>query len=327
MMSGSKVVVTGGAGFIGSHIVDELVRNGIETYVVDDLSSGSMTNLSENIETPLLHIKIGDISNIAELLSDVSNIDTVFHEAAIASVPKSISDPLLVHKVNMNSSMQVLDFCVKKRVRRLVFASTSAVYGAVKTPPAIEDLHCEPESPYGASKLAVEGYLKAYNKAYGLETVALRYFNVFGPRQRLSDYSGVITLFINKLLHHERPIIYGDGTQTRDFVHVRDIVRANLLAMDSDKASGETFNVASGNQVSILKLFEIIKELTEEHQIVPLFGPKRPGDLQGSLLSIEKIQNKLGYRPKVELKQGLGELIESIKKSSMQIAYPKNIRI
>ena len=325
MASRSRIVVTGGAGFIGSHIVDELVKTGYEVYVLDDLSTGSMTNLSEHFDTSLLHTKVGDIANIAELLSDVSEIDTVFHEAAIASVPRSVSDPLLVHEVNMNSSMKVLDFCVKKRVRRLVFASSSAVYGAVKKPPAIEDLHCEPESPYGASKLAVEGYLKAYNKAYGLETVALRYFNVFGPRQKLSDYSGVITLFINKLLHHERPTIYGDGTQTRDFVHVRDVARANILAMDSDDAIGESFNVASGKQVSILRLFEMIRELTGEHDIVPDFASNRPGDLLGSPLSIEKIQRKLGYKPKVELEQGLEELIESIKTSSMQAAYPRNM--
>ena len=313
MTGKSNVVVTGGAGFIGSHIVDQLIRRGIDTYVVDDLSNGTMENLEQHRNNKLLHVRLGDIKNIGKLLSDVSDVDTVFHEAAIASVPRSIAEPMVVHDVNLNSSVGVLDYCIKKNVRRLVFASTSAVYGIVKVPPAFEGLRCTPGSPYGASKLAVEDYLSAYHNSYGLETVALRYFNVFGPRQKMSDYSGVITIFINRLLNGERPTIYGDGHQTRDFVHVEDIVQANMLAMESDNAVGESFNVASGDQVSILQLYEIIKDITKADDVVPEFAPPRAGDVQGTAVSIEKIQGELGYEPKVRFEEGLDELVYSMK--------------
>ncbi len=309
----SNIVVTGGAGFIGSHIVDELISRGINTYVVDDLSTGSLENLRQHRGSHLLHVRVGDISKIGELLADVHRIDGVFHEAAIASVPRSISEPTIVHEVNLNSSVKVLDYCVRKKVKRLVFASTSAVYGVLNGTQAFEGLHCLPTSPYGASKLAVEAYLSAYKSSFGLETVALRYFNVFGPRQKMSDYSGVITIFINRLLENKKAIIYGDGRQTRDFVHVRDVVQANMLGMESEQANGESFNVASGSQVSILELFETIKNIVKTTDEGPQFAPARAGDVMGSTVSIEKIRSKLGYVPSISLEDGLHELVESIK--------------
>lgn len=314
MSENTTAVVTGGAGFIGSHIVDKLIERGVETFVIDDLSTGSPENIARHLGNKLLHVKIGDIRSIGELLADVDRVDTVFHEAAIVSVPRSISEPMLVHDVNLNSSMRVLDYCIKKNVKRLVFASTAAVYGVGGGAPVSEDLPCYPTSPYGASKLSVENYLSAYHASYGFETVALRYFNVFGPRQKLGDYSGVITIFINRLLSGKRPIIYGDGSQTRDFVHIGDVVQANMLAMESKNAPGESFNVASGKQVSILQLLETIKKITASYDVTAEFAPPRAGDVMGTSVSIEKIQRKLGYKPSVKFEDGLEELVDSMRK-------------
>jgi UDP-glucose 4-epimerase len=308
----AKALVTGGAGFIGSHIVDELIARGIETYVIDNLSTGTLDNLAQHRGNSLLHFMAGDAREAEALLQD-TNIDVVFHEAAIASVPKSVSDPMLVHDVNVNMTLQLLNYCVKTGVKRFIFASSAAVYGILESR-ATEDMACRPNSPYGASKLAVEDYLHAYRRAYGIETVMLRYFNVYGPRQRYSDYSGVITIFINKLLEGERPVIFGDGLQVRDFVHVNDIVQANMLAMESAAAVGEMFNVASGRAISVLEMVKIIKKLIGTAHIEHQFAPPRPGDMKLGLASIDKIRAVLGYDPKVQMQQGLKGVIESISK-------------
>lgn len=311
-MRTTRALVTGGAGFIGSHIVDELVARGIETFVIDNLSTGTLDNLEQHRGSSLLHFMAGDAREAEALLHD-TNIDVVFHEAAIASVPKSVSHPMLVHDVNVNMTLQLLNYCVKAGVKRFIFASSAAVYGILDGK-ATEDMACRPNSPYGAGKLAVEDYLHAYRRTYGLETVMLRYFNVYGRRQRYSDYSGVITIFINKLLDGERPVIFGDGLQVRDFVHVDDIVQANMLAMESSNAVGEMFNVASGRATSILDLVKIVKELMGTTDIEHQFAPTRPGDMKLGLASIDKIRAVLGYDAKVQMQQGLKGVIESISK-------------
>ena len=311
----TRALVTGGAGFIGSHIVDELIARGIETYVIDNLSTGTLDNLAQHRGNGLLHFMAGDAREVAALLQD-ANIDVVFHEAAIASVPKSVSHPMLVHDVNVNMTLQLLNYCVKAGVKRFVFASSAAVYGILESE-ATESMACRPNSPYGAGKLAVEDYLHAYMRTYGLETVMLRYFNVYGRRQRYSDYSGVITVFINKLLEGERPTIFGDGLQMRDFVHVEDIVQANMLAMESANAAGEMFNVASGRATSILELVRIVKELVGAIGIDHLFAPPRQGDMKLGLASIDKIRAVLGYDSKVQMQQGLKGVVESISKLQM----------
>ncbi len=318
----STAIVTGGAGFIGSHIVDELLKKNIETFVLDNFSTGTMENLAQNQNNKLLHVRSGDIENISKLFSDVKGVDVVFHEAAIASVPKSVAEPVFVHNVNVNSTLKVLNFCVKEKVKRLVFASSSAVYGLIRNPPAVETLPCAPCSPYGASKMAVEDYLNAYHSSYGLDTVALRYFNVFGPRQKMNDYSGVITVFINSLLRRMNPTIFGDGLQTRDFVHVRDVVQANMLAMESDNAVGEVFNVASGTPVTVLELFELIKDATQAVDANPQFAGPRLGDARVGIASIDKIKERLGYDPRVRLAEGLSELVDDItKKTEENLLY------
>lgn len=312
MKSISRALVTGGAGFIGSHIVDALLARGIETYVIDNLSTGTVDNLAQHRKNNLLHLIIGDARQTEMLLADI-NIDVVFHEAAIASVPKSVSHPMMVHDVNVNMTLQLLNYCVKAGVKRFIFASSAAVYGILESR-ATETMVCRPNSPYGASKLAVEDYLHAYRRTYGLETVMLRYFNVYGRRQRYSDYSGVITVFANKLFAGERLTIHGDGKQVRDFVHVKDIVQANMLAMESANAVGEMFNVASGKATSILDLAEIIKNLVGSTGVENVFSPPRPGDMKLGLASIDKIKAALNYNVKVHIEQGLEELIESISK-------------
>ena len=305
MSKPSRAVVTGGAGFIGSHIVDELIHRGVETIVIDNFTTGSPENLAQHEGSDLLRVIRGEVSQVKSLLNGTENIDVVFHEAAIASVPRSVSDPLLVHEVNVDASLQVMSYCVESRVRRMVFASSAAVYGALNGVEASESLPCSPSSPYGASKLAVEDYLAAFRNTYGLETVALRYFNVYGPRQTLNDYSGVVSVFTESLLNGTSPTIFGDGMQDRDFVHVEDVARANILAMDSDSASGQVFNVASGTSTSILNLYKTIQTVTGAVRVSPKFGPARRGDVKSGSASIAKIERLLGYHPELTLEEGL----------------------
>jgi UDP-glucose 4-epimerase len=205
-----------------------------------------------------------------------------------------------------------MNFCVSKHVRRFVFASSAAVYGIINGPYASEELICAPSTPYGASKFAVEAYVSAFYRTYGLEGVMLRYFNVYGPRQKSGDYSGVITVLTNNLLQGKQPVIFGDGLQTRDFVNVEDIVQANMLAMESEVSAGETFNVASGNSTSVLQLFENLRILTENPDIQNRFAPPRPGDVLRGAASIAKIKSVLGYEPTITLNDGLTELVRSI---------------
>ena len=310
-MTSRKAIVTGGAGFIGSHIVDELLERKIETFVIDNLSTGSLENLKQHDGNKLLHVIIGDAKNIGKLMSGISDIDVVFHEAAIASITRSISEPMVVHDVNVNMSLEIMNFCVANNVRRLVFASSAAVYGIIKGK-ASEESVCRPYSPYGATKLAVEDYLSAYYHTYGLETVALRYFNVFGPRQKLNDYSGVITIFINQLMNKQTPTIFGDGLQTRDFINVKDIVQANMLCMDSKNAAGEMFNVATGNPTSILELLLTIKSVTGTEKISHKFDPPRPGDVKFGLANAEKIMKAIGFAPKITVSGGLADVVKHI---------------
>jgi UDP-glucose 4-epimerase len=310
----SRAVVTGGGGFIGSHIVDELVRRGVETLVVDDFSTGSRENLRHHSGSKLVKVCTGDVRRIADLLRGAGGVDIVFHEAAIASVPISVKEPKRVHDANVNATLEVLDFCLSADVKRVVFASSAAVYGVLDGKEASEEYLCHPSSPYGASKLAVEDYLSAYHETYGLETVALRYFNVYGPRQAFSNgYSGVITIFANRILDGSSPTIFGDGRQTRDFVSVKDIVQANLLAAESPAAVGDYFNVASGRSVSVLELLECLKHVAGRESITPTFAPPRPGDVKSGSASIRKIRAVLAYEPTVSLPEGLSSLVDKIK--------------
>ncbi len=310
MKSINRALVTGGAGFIGSHIVDGLLDRGIETYVLDDLSSGNLNNLSKNKNNKLLHIKVGDISKISQILKNVKDIDVVFHEAAIASVAKSVQDPKSVFKTNVSSSMEVLDFCVNAKVKKLIFASSSAVYGDIKAKVLHEDMICNPTSPYGSSKLSIEKYLHSYWKTYGLECVSLRYFNVFGSRQSNNPYSGVITIFVNRILKNLTPVIFGDGLQIRDFINVDDIVKANMLSMISKNATGEVFNIGTGNGTTVIDLINILSLLMGNEKIKHEFFKSRLGDIQASISSIIKAKKLMNFHPQVTIENGLRQFTE-----------------
>jgi UDP-glucose 4-epimerase len=307
----SRAIVTGGAGFIGSHIVDELARRGVETLVVDDFSTGSKENLRRHVGSKLVKVYRGDIRSMAELLRGAGDVDVVFHEAAIASVPISVEDPMRVHDTNVNATLEVLNFCLSAKVRRVVFASSAAVYGVLDGIPASEDMLCHPSSPYGASKLAVEDYLSAYHNTYGLETVALRYFNVFGPRQAFNNgYSGVITVFANRLLGGSSPTIFGDGGQTRDFIYVVDVVTALLKAMAHESGGQESpgarvYNVCTGKTTTLLELAAAIGRVFGQAPAIA-FGDARAGDIRESLGNPAMARDILGFSANLSIEEGLG---------------------
>ena len=308
----STALVTGGAGFVGSHLVEELVGRGVETFVIDNFSTGSIENLKAVESDGNLHIIHGDVEKSLVSIPKDKKIDVVFHEAAIASVPASIQDPELVHNVNVNMTLDLMNYCVRQDINRFVFASSAAVYGVVEGE-VKESILCRPASPYGAGKLAIEDYLHAYQTSFALDSVMLRYFNIYGPRQKLGDYSGVITIFIENLLNGVAPTITGDGLQTRDFVNVKDIVQANILAMDSQNAVGQVLNVASGKSTTVLRIAEILKEITGRNDLEIQFTQTRVGDVRNGNANIEKIQSVLGYTPSVPLEKGLVDVVEYLR--------------
>ena len=306
----SACLVTGGAGFIGSHLVTALVREGRKVRVLDDLSTGSLRNLV-HVEKSVEFME-GDASDPAVALAAVDGIDTVFHEAALPSVVRSIEAPLETHHNCVTSTVALLDAARRKGVRRFVYAASSSAYGDQEQSVKVESLENRPLSPYAAAKLAGEYYCKAFAASFGLETVCLRYFNVFGPRQDpASPYSAVIPLFITKMLKGERPAIYGDGTQSRDFTFVENVVHGNLraAAAPAENVKGRVFNVAMGDSITLLDLINALNvELGTN--IEPRFAPRRTGDVLHSLADIGAARQLLGYNPPVALAEGLRRTIE-----------------
>lgn len=307
-------LVTGGAGFIGSNIVDELVRQREDVKVLDDLSSGKKKNL-EGVLGKIEFIE-GDIRDFALLKKTLKGCDYVIHQAALRSVPKSLKDPILYDEVNVKGTLNILVASSETKVKRVVFASSSSVYGDSPQLPQREDQLSQPISPYAATKAAGENYCRVFAKSYGLETVALRYFNVFGPRQSLeSEYAVVIPKFITCILKDEQPPIDGDGTQSRDFTYVDNIVDANLTAAIRKGISGEVFNVACGKAYNLLELVKIINEILNKN-IQPKFMPPRPGDVKHTLSDITKMKKLLGLDPKVDFVLGLRKTTEYFKSIS-----------
>ena len=309
----ARYVVTGGGGFIGSHIVEELVRRNETVTIIDNFSTGKHENV-EPFEDDVEVIE-ADIAEAKNLTQFLKGADYVIHQAAIPSVPKSIIDPVKSHNANVNGTLRLLVACREAGVKRVVYASSSSLYGDSPTLPKHEGMMPNPLSPYGAQKLFAEMYCQVFTRAYGLETVALRYFNVFGPRQdATSQYSGVLALFIPAVLQDRRPTIYGDGLQSRDFTFVKNVVEANLLACKAPAVAGEVFNVACGDRITVISMLQQINKITGK-DIAPIYGDLRKGDIKHSQADITRAKERLGYQPKVSFEEGLRSTIEWYRKN------------
>jgi len=312
-----KVLVTGGAGFIGSHVVEELIVKGYEVRVLDNLSTGRLENLKHVEET--VEVIIGDVRDYGKVLEAVNGVDAVIHEAALASVTRSIEDPLTVNQVNVEGTLNLLKACVELGVKKLIYASSSSIYGDTPTLPKHEDMKPNPLSPYAVSKYAGEGFCRVFHKVYGLEAVALRYFNVYGPRQQYGPYSGVITIFINRLLNRQPPIIFGDGEQTRDFTYVKDVAEATVKALEAKQVGGEAINIASSSPISINNLASLLIELMGFKEVKPLYTEPRKGDVKYSYADIHKAEALLGWKPRTSLTEGLIKTIDWFRKHFIKI--------
>jgi nucleoside-diphosphate-sugar epimerase len=306
-------LVTGGAGFIGSHLADGLLAQGWRVRVLDDFSSGRESNVAHlNGRAELLR---GDLRDRALLTQALAEVEEVFHQGAVPSVPRSIAEPERTHDVNVNGTLGLLEASRDAEVRRLVFASSSSAYGDTPELPKVETMPPRPLSPYALQKYTAERYCQLYHRLYGLETVALRYFNVYGPRQNpKSDYAAVIPRFVTACLANESPVVFGDGEQTRDFTFVGDAVAVNILAADAPHAAGEVINVAGGRRVSLNELLAEIREITGA-ETSPRYEAARPGDVRDSLADLGRARELLGYEPQVDLRTGLARTIEDLEAS------------
>ena len=309
----SRVLVTGGAGFIGSHLVDRLLKEGFEVTVIDNLTSGNVENIAHHQGRKEFCFTKGDIRDVSLVDEMVKDADVVFHEAAFVSAALSVENPLITNEINVTGTLNLLKASADLNVKRFVYASSAAVYGEASPPQKKETMAPQPTSPYAVSKLAAENYVQVFHQLYGIETVSLRYFNVYGPRQSFdlrSAYGGVITLFINRLLENMPPIIYGDGEQTRDFVYVHDVVDANMLALNTARATGEVFNIGTGRQTTINQVAETLQNIMNRKNLKSIYSDPRPGDPRQGYANIDKAKRVLGYEPRYALQEGLSELVQ-----------------
>ena len=303
-----KFLVTGGAGFIGSHIVDALVKNGDKVCVLDDLSSGRRENL-EGVADKIKFVE-GDIRDKVIAAKAMDGVDYVLHQAALRSVPKSLGNPKLYNDVNINGTLNILETAKEAKVKRIVFASSSSVYGETDRFPQREDFYPRLISPYALTKLAGEYYCRIFSEIYGLETTSLRYFNVFGPRQSLENqYAVVIPKFITCMLKDENPPIHGDGKQTRDFTYVENVVQANIKAVTAPDIKCEVFNVACGKNYSVLDIIKYVNKILKK-DIKPKFTPTRAGDIKDTLADISKAKKLIKFDPRIGFEEGLVKTIE-----------------
>lgn len=310
-MQSLKILVTGGAGFIGSHLVDRLMKKSYEVVVLDNFSAGKVENIQRHLGDQSFDLVKGDIRNSEDVRKAVRGVDVVFHLAAIVNVPLSIEDPLLVNDVNVRGTLNLLEASVKEDIQRFIYVSSCAVYGEARYLPINEEHPIMPLSPYGISKFTAEHYCKIFHMIHGLKTVCLRFFNVYGPKQSEGPYSGVITQFINRLKQGKPPIIYGDGKQTRDFVYVEDVVEASMRALNSQNCVGKVINVGTGKPTAVNELANVLMELFKEAGTKSEYGPPRAGDIQDSYADIGKARRVLGYRPRIRLEEGIKRLLQS----------------
>lgn len=311
----ARYTVTGGAGFIGSHLVEELLRRGHQVRVADNFSTGRRENIGAALAgadrdgapdvTSRLEVVEGDLADLDVARRSCAGVDYVLHQAAIPSVPRSVQDPIASNRANIDATLNVLVAARDAGVKRVVFAGSSSEYGDTPTLPKHEDMPTDPLSPYALQKVVGEQYLKQFTRLYGLETVSIRYFNVFGPRQDPgSPYSGVISLFIKGLLAGQAPTVHGDGGQTRDFTYVANVVDGVLRACEAPNASGEAINVATAGRVSLNDLLRVLQGIIGTN-LAAVYGPPRVGDVRDSQASIEKAARLLGYTPIVPFEEGL----------------------
>ncbi len=305
----TKVLVTGGAGFIGSNLAEELIRQGARVSIIDDFTTGFRENLEE-IEGDFDFIE-GDINDDAAVARAIDGVEIVFHQAALPSVPRSVEDPLETHRVCVNGTVNMLVRSREAGVRRFIYAASSSAYGDQPILPKVETMRPDPLSPYAAAKLAGELYCRAFNSVYGLETICLRYFNVFGPRQNpASMYSGVISRFIDALMTGKQPVIFGDGEHSRDFTYIANVVDANIKAAQTTKGLGETMNAANGDRITLNELLELLKKITNRPDAIADYQAFRPGDVKDSQADNTRAIECIEYTQLVGLEEGLRRTIE-----------------
>lgn len=303
-----RYLVTGGAGFIGSNTVDELVRRGHSVVVLDDLSSGKEENLAE-VRNKITFVK-GSITDVEAVQKVMHQAEYVIHLAARTSVPRSVKDPLDTNRINVEGTLNVLVAARDNKVKRVVFAASSSAYGETPTLPKTEEMQPQPISPYGVSKYVGELYAQTFGRCYGLENVSVRYFNIFGPRQDPdSPYSGVLSRFATAFLQDEQPVVFGDGEQTRDFTYVENAVQANLLACEAPAASGGVFNIGTGDRISLNQTLEYLRRISGK-KLEAKYEPAREGDIRDSQADISKAREVLGYEPTVHFEEGLERTFE-----------------
>jgi nucleoside-diphosphate-sugar epimerase len=304
----ARYLVTGGAGFIGSHIAERLVERGDSVVVLDNLSTGKVENLA-GFRDRITFIE-GDLRDLDTVKGACGGVDYVLHQGALASVPRSIADPMASNEVNVNGTLNLLAAARDAGVKRVVYAGSSSVYGDTPTLPKQEDMPANPLSPYAISKYAGEMYCQVFTRLYDTEAVVLRYFNVFGPRQDpTSQYAAVIPLFVTALQRGEAPHVFGDGEQSRDFTYVANVVEANLLACEASEAAGQVINVACGDRITINELIEVMQQLLEV-DTKPVYDQPRPGDVKHSMADITRARDLLGYGVVVPLEEGLRRTVE-----------------
>ncbi len=299
-----RILVTGGAGFIGSHLVDRLVKEKHEIVVLDNLSTGSLDHIRKHIDENNITFLYGDIRNYDIVQEAVAETDCIAHLAGIVSVPYSIQNPALTKQVNVDGTLNLLNAAVNKGTEDFIFASTCATYGEARSMPITEEHPTQPLSPYAHSKVVADEFCEQFYRRHGLNTICLRLFNVYGPRQPSGGYAGVISQFWYKLSNAESPIIYGDGSQTRDFVHVDDVVSTISIASRYDNIHG-AFNVGTGVGTTIRSLLGIISKLTENGDVNPRFEESRPGDIRHSQADVRKLDRTFGFKPEIALEPGL----------------------
>ena len=315
----SFYLVTGGAGFIGSHLTEELIRRGEQVRVVDSLITGHRKNLAHVSGVDFLE---GDLADLAMAKRAVQGVDYVLHQAAIPSVPRSVDDPITSNRANIDSTLNLLVAARDARVKRVVYAGSSSAYGNTPTLPKHEDMAPNPLSPYALQKLVGEQYMQMFTTLYGLETVTIRYFNVFGPRQDPSSpYSGVISVFARALLENTAPTIYGDGEQTRDFTYVANVVDGVLRAVTAPGASGQVVNVATGSRISLNRLFTAMRDMIGS-RVAVAYGPPRHGDVKDSQADIARARTLLGYEPSVSFEAGLRKTIDWYREEAATTTRP-----